>query len=140
MNLKNQHLKFSISVDTCKMNFSDILVIREGNALNINLYQRSTDKNPLLYGDFYISQEEPPYFTFNRIRRICSLDEDYQDQSAILQDRFRKKGCKEEWITEVSRRVGKTSQTECLNPKRNQNPELSVVLSTLLLAETLRRL
>jgi len=129
MNTKNKHLKFSMEMDPKKMNFLDILVEREGDVLKTNLYRNSTDKNSLLHGESYHPtslKKNLPISQFNRIRRICSDEVDFQEQSVILQDHFRQRGYKEEWITNAATRFHRTSQNECLNTRKNKTSETKI--------------
>ncbi len=66
MNGKNEHLNFSLEFDALKMNFLDILVLKEGDTLKTNLYRKNTDKNSLLHGDSYHPtplKKESPHFS-----------------------------------------------------------------------------
>lgn len=141
----NHHLRFTMSLDDSKMNFLDILVIREGNSLKTNLYCKSTDKNSLLHGESYhpISlKKNLPTSQFNRIRRICSSNEDYQIQSTILKDRFKTRGYKEHWITEASNHFNNCPKLSVLIGKepRIKNLGWHAVSNFLLSPKTLNRL
>ncbi|XP_048085145.1 uncharacterized protein LOC125285007 [Alosa alosa] len=124
MGENNQYLRFTMSVDKTKMNFLDILVIREGNVLKTNLYRKSTDRNSLLHGESYHPtslKKNLPISQFSRIRRICSSEDGYQSQSTILKKRFKERGYKDQWIGEAADRFKNMSQDQCLNRRTKNN-------------------
>ena len=53
MNQMTEHLNFTMSVDSQKMSFLDILIKRDGNTVKTDLFRRSTDRNSLLHGDSF---------------------------------------------------------------------------------------
>lgn len=58
-----------------------------------------------------------PISQFNRIRRICSTEQTYTQQSTDLVNRFRERGYNEDWIQSAVRRFGNESQETSLNKK-----------------------
>ncbi|XP_063044279.1 uncharacterized protein LOC134438605 [Engraulis encrasicolus] len=124
MGENNQHLKFTMSVDKTKMNFLDILVMREGNELKTNLYRKSTDRNSLLHAESYHPtslKKNLPISQFSRIRRICSSQDDYQSQATILKHRFKARGYQDQWIEEAADRFNNMSQEQCLTRRTKNN-------------------
>ena len=126
MNSQNRHLKFTMAANSKEMNFLDILIVKEDKKLKTNLYRKPTDRNSLLHGDSYHPlslKRNLPISQFNRIRRICSSDEDYNIQAREMSDRFQKRGYKEEWIKTATSRFSGITQTECLSNKRPKQTE-----------------
>ncbi len=95
------------------MNFLDVLVLRTASGIETTLYRKPTDRNTILHGQSYhpVSLKRSlPISQFSRIRRICSSDEDFQQQSQILSERFRKRSYREEWIQSAASRFKDVSQ------------------------------
>lgn len=84
-------LSFTMDFDMNKMNFLDILVYRDSGRLCSNLYRKSTDRNSILHGHSFhptALKKSLPLSQFNRVRRICTSDSDYQTQANDLVKRF----------------------------------------------------
>lgn len=126
VNSKNEHLKFTIASDKEKMNFLDILIVKENNRLKTDLYRKPTDRNSILHGESYHPihlKRNLPISQFNRIRRICSSDDDFMRQGSILKKRFTERGYKESWIDEASTRFENVSQSDCLKKEKEKKKE-----------------
>nr|XP_055053423.1 uncharacterized protein LOC129438630 [Misgurnus anguillicaudatus] len=126
VNSKNEHLKFTISSDKEKMNFLDILITKENNILKTDLYRKPTDRNSILHGESYHPthlKRNLPISQFNRIRRICSSNDDFTRQSVEMQKRFRERRYKESWIRDASTRFAHLSQSDCLKKKNKTNTD-----------------
>ncbi len=105
------------------MNFLDVLVLRTASGIETTLYHKPTDRNTILHGQSYhpVSLKRSlPISQFSRIRRICSSDEDFQQQSQILSERFRKRSYREEWIQSAASRFKDVSQQESLIKKQKK--------------------
>lgn len=109
-----------------KMNFLDILVCKDSTKLYSNLYRKPTDKNVILHGDSFhpvALKRSLPISQFNRIRRICSMDNDYQTQVEDLTNRFQQRHYKTEWISAARQRFESTTQRQCLERTKTKNTE-----------------
>ncbi|KAL2084518.1 hypothetical protein ACEWY4_020036 [Coilia grayii] len=71
-----------------------------------------------------------PISQFNRIRRLCSREEDFQTQAYDLEARFKDRHYTLEWITSARKRFEGMSQMECLYaPKRpNTEPRINCIV------------
>lgn len=129
INTNNQHLRFTMEYDMHKMNFLDILIYRDGDRLGTNLYRKPTDRNSILHGQSFHPvplKRSLPVSQFNRIRRICSSDTDYQIQAADLESRFLQRQYKPRWIQEARSKFDQMSQTDCLKHTRSDTSAPSV--------------
>lgn len=130
INSKNEHLKFTMEADKEKMNFLDIMVIKVNNVLKTDLYRKPTDRNSLLHGESYHPvhlKRNLPISQFSRIRRICSSNDDFTNQSEDLEKRFRDRGYNESWINDASSRFKNISQVDCLRKKKKTINEKRIV-------------
>lgn len=63
-----------------------------------------------------------PYGQFRRIRRNCTKNGDFKEQSKILTERLIEKGYPKKIITEAKDRATKMSQASCIQPKDTTLP------------------
>lgn len=82
-----------------------------------DLYKKETDTCSYLHGDSFHPmhlKKSLPISQYNRIRRICSKQADYEKQADELDSRFAVKGYPQEWITAASEKFNGCTQEECL--------------------------
>lgn len=126
INKNNNNLTFTMEYNKNKMNFLDIMVCKDSTKLYSNLYRKPTDKNVILHGDSFhpvALKRSLPISQFNRIRRICSMDNDYQTQVEDLTNRFQQRHYKTEWISAARQRFESTTQRQCLERTKTKNTE-----------------
>lgn len=58
------------------------------------------------------------------MRRVCSTDESYTQQSTDLTKRFLNRGYRKEWIENAKKKFDETSQMQCLRTKHNNKTQL----------------
>ncbi|XP_073721933.1 uncharacterized protein [Misgurnus anguillicaudatus] len=110
-------LKFTMEFHHEKMNFLDVLVLNTALGIETTLYRKPTDRNTILHGQSYhpISLKRSlPISQLSRVRRICSSDDDFRQQSLILSERFRQRSYNEEWIQSAVTRFKDVSQHDSL--------------------------
>jgi hypothetical protein len=64
LNSCNDHLKFTLEFNDTKISFLDVLVLKEGDTLETDLFRKPTDRNTLLRGDSFqpeASHQKSPY-------------------------------------------------------------------------------
>ncbi len=130
INSKNKHLHVTIQSDAKCMNFLDVMVIKERDGLKTNLYRKPTDRNSLLHGESFHPthlKKNLPISQFNRIRRICSSDEDFYEQTVDLKNRFKQRGYKDTWINNAASRFSSVSQDDSLSTTRPKELEQRTV-------------
>lgn len=121
LNTNNYNLKFTMEYSSNRISFLDILVQKDSDKLFTNLYRKATDRNSILHGHSFHPvplKKSLPISQFNRVRRICSMDSDYQEQSNDLVKRFQQRQYKDEWITPARERFSRVSQMECLEKRK----------------------
>uniref|UniRef100_A0A9J7YHG0 Helix-turn-helix domain-containing protein n=1 Tax=Cyprinus carpio carpio TaxID=630221 RepID=A0A9J7YHG0_CYPCA len=113
-------LKFTMEFHQEKMIFLHVLVLRTASGVETTLYRKPTDSDTILYRQYYhpVSLKRSlPISQFSYVRRICSSNEDFHQQSQILSERFRKRSYREEWIQSAVSRFKDVSQQESLVKK-----------------------
>lgn len=141
MNTSGHHLKFTMEYDAHRMNFLDILIYREENRLGTTLYRKKTDRNSILHGQSYHPvplKKSLPISQFNRIRRICSSDRDYEVEAKELEQRFHQRQYKQKWVAQAQSRFAGSSQSDCLKKKVKcvSEPRLNCIIQYSPLAAT----
>ncbi len=95
-----------------------------------DLYRKPTDRNTLLHGQSYhptMLKRSLPISQFNRIRRICSSEQSYAQQSTDLISRFRVRGHNEDWIQSAVGRFENENQETSLYKKRSKSENKTTV-------------
>lgn len=126
VNNAGPHLNFTMEYDAQKMNFLDITVYRDSHRLSTTLYRKKTDRNSILHGQSYHPtplKRSLPISQFNRIRRICSTDENFEVQAKDLEQRFSQRQYKSQWVSSARDRFHGMSQSDCLQTRRQDRAE-----------------
>lgn len=98
--------------------------------LKTDLYPKPTDRNSILHGESYHPihlKRNLPISKFNRIRQICSSNDDFTRQGLDLKKRFGERGYKESWINDASTRFENLSQLDCLKKKKTNRNDKRIV-------------
>ena len=129
-----QFYKFTRECSTKEVNFLDTTVsFDKDNKLITTLYNKPTDTHLYLH---YTSahphnvMEKSPYGQFLRLRRICSLEEDYKKNSDKLIDYYVKRGYPRKNLESHQTRAGQYSQSELLKPKEKTSTDKPVMVTT----------
>ncbi len=94
INTCNRSLKFTMSSNIKEINYLDILIKREEKGFQTSVYKNPTDRNALLRADSFhppALKRSLPISQYNRIRRLCSDDTDYEHQVDLLDMRFKER-------------------------------------------------
>ncbi len=123
-------LRFTVNYDDSCVSFLDIRIIRDGKKIITDLYRKPTDRNTLLHGQSYhptTLKRSLPISQFKRIRRICSSEQSYAQQSTDLINRFRVRGHNEDWIQSAVGRFENENQETSLYKKRSKSENKTTV-------------
>ena len=120
LNSKDEHLKFTIEYDKFRVNFLDIQIKLENGMFQTDVYRKPCYRNSLLKSDSFHPtplKNSLPISQFYRIRRICSTDGAYQEQSKVLSNMFHTRGYPVNIIEAAAKKVSDKTQDDCLVPK-----------------------
>ncbi|KAL2095452.1 hypothetical protein ACEWY4_010171 [Coilia grayii] len=95
LNTRLDSIKFSLEFNIDTIPFLDVQVNRSGSKLETSVYRKATDRNSLLMHSSYhppSMKKSLPYSQFLRVRRICSTDNEFENQAKVVYDRFINKG------------------------------------------------
>ena len=133
LNQLHPTIKFTHEVSNSSINFLDTTVkINEERNLYTTLYEKPTDTH--LYLHYTSSHHAPcktkgPYGQFLRLRRICTYDTDFYEQSDKLITYYLKRGYPEKALKKHLKRASKFTQDELLDVKE-KNPTTTPVMVT----------
>ncbi len=125
LNSVHESLKFTLTHSTTSVQFLDTTVnIDDNRKMYTTLYTKPTDTH--MYLDFRSchpihTKTGGPYGQFLRIKRICSLEEDFQKESKILFQHYLKRGYPHKVLKKALNRAKDQNRTELLNKTRVQN-------------------
>ncbi|XP_048085618.1 uncharacterized protein LOC125284521 isoform X2 [Alosa alosa] len=111
-----QHQPQSTSI-----NFLDlkICVDTEGG-LHTSIYRKPTDRNTILRADSFHPANlisNIPYGQFQRLRRICDSDNDFEVQSTDIYERFKQRGYKDKTLNRALTKTKSTERANLFKPK-----------------------
>ena len=138
--LNNVHrsIKFTGEKSCTSINFLDTTVELRNKRLTTTLYVKPRDRNNYLPFDSahpYHCKKGLPYGQFLRIRRICSLESDFQKHCVRKAALLRQKGYPLSLLTDAYKRAKSKDQKELLRPNNKENKsgdkcEMSIFLTT----------
>ena len=98
VNYLNMNLRLSIEYSETEINFLDLKILRNQNgSFHTTIYRMDTDRNTILRADsFHPSSliKNIPFEQFQRLRRICDREDDFQDKVGEMHSRFQQRGYK----------------------------------------------
>ena len=129
LNSLHQTIKFTSESSTERMNFLDTTVkLDKDRNLITTLYNKPTDTHLFLdYTSAHPSTvtSKGPYGQYLRLRRICSLDQDFEENADKLTEYYLKRGYSIKQFKNHHARVKKFTQRELLDttnkPKNKKN-------------------
>lgn len=121
LNDTNPNIKLSLEFSKTSINFLDlnIFVDSEG-ALHTTIYRKPTDRNTILRADsFHPSSliSNIPFGQFQRLRRICDTDMDFEAQSNEMYSRFKHRGYNKKTLNHALLKTKSTERSTLLKPK-----------------------
>lgn len=96
LNDNNINVKLSLQFSQSSINFLDLTITKEaGGHLDTTIYRKPTDKNTVLKADSFHPHQlkkNIPFGQYQRIRRICNKDEEFEEQARTMTTRFVQRG------------------------------------------------
>ncbi|XP_073510776.1 uncharacterized protein [Phyllobates terribilis] len=134
LNKNSQNIILSSKYDQVSMDFLDLSIYNgKDNTLQTQVYRKPTAVNSLLFADS--SHPKPlvnniPTGEFVRIRRNCSEEETFHEQSKELFQRFRQRGYSRRVLLKAYRRACNTSRIDLLKPRlgHQDNQQVSFII------------
>lgn len=124
INTTNPNIKLSIEHSKTSINFLDLTIsIDDNNLLHTTIYRKGTDRNTLLRADsFHLRslKDNIPFGQFQRLRRICNNDSDFEMQAQDMTLRFRARGYSPMIIEKAIIKARSTTRSDLLEKKKRR--------------------
>lgn len=133
LNVKNEHLKFTMEHDQHQVNFLDISITRQNGTFQTDVYRKPCYRNSLLKSDSFHPtplKNSLPISQFYRIRRICSTEKSFQEQTETLKNMFTSRGYTQDIVDKAAEKVSLKTQDECLQTNKKENTVQPVLCVT----------
>lgn len=127
MNSTNPNIKLSIEYSKTLINFLDLAIsIDDRNLLHTTIYRKSTDRNTLLRSDSFHSRSlknNIPFGQFQRLRRICDKDSDFEKEAQDMKSRFCVRGYSPVLIDNAIAKARSLSRSDLLKKKNKKTDQ-----------------
>lgn len=125
INSTHVNLKLSLDYSDSEINFLDLKIIKdELGYFHTSIYRKSTDRNTILRADSFHPPhliENIPLGQFQRLRRICDQQTDFNKQALLMTQRFKERGYNKSTLTHAYTRA-KTMDRKTLL-RKNTRPQ-----------------
>uniref|UniRef100_A0A3P8U3H0 Reverse transcriptase domain-containing protein n=1 Tax=Amphiprion percula TaxID=161767 RepID=A0A3P8U3H0_AMPPE len=125
LNSTNPNIKLSLEFSNKEINFLDLLIsLDEQGSIHTSLFRKSTDRNTVLHAESFHPKsliENIPFGQFQRLKRICNSQTDFNTQATEMQQRFVQRGYKAKTLSGALTRV-KTLDRRNLLIRRQRAP------------------
>ena len=120
INSVHKTIKFEVDFSKIKVNFLDTTItMTSDHILTTSLYQKPTDRHNFLHQKSYhpaSTKKSLPYSQALRIKKICSVKEDFLSGIEKLKKQFYARGYDESLVNESVERAMVKDRKELLNP------------------------
>lgn len=126
LNNTNSNIKLSLEYSNSSLNFLDLTISVDASGdLHTSIYRKNTDRNTILRADSFHPNgliNNIPYGQFQRLRRICDSQTDFDQQSKSMYQRFRNRGYKANTLNDALSKAKSTERSALLQKRtRNRN-------------------
>ena len=134
LNGVNSNIKLSIEYSQERIQFLDLELSKTADGdLHTSIYRKETHKNTLLHANsFHPSglKNNIPYGQFQRLRRICDVDDDYNVKSVDMGKRFEERGYSRNVIDLANNKASELDREKLLERKPKKTKTDRVFFST----------
>ncbi|OCT98704.1 hypothetical protein XELAEV_18010935mg, partial [Xenopus laevis] len=123
LNNNSLNIRLTSNYSSVSVNFLDLNIFVESGKFETSLYRKPTDCNGYILRTSCHHKKwlkNIPYSQFNRIKRNCSKNIDYEKESTILTEQFKEKGYEDTVIKHAKTLCDKKSRNEMLQNKNKK--------------------
>ncbi len=121
----NRNLKLSLEYSVSEINFLDLKITKEANGvLHTSIFRKPTDRNTILRANSFHPPwliENIPHGQFQRLKRTCDREDDYEIQLQDMTSRFRQRGYDSRVLTRATEKVGSIDRNQLLCKKKKKS-------------------
>ena len=134
INTVHPTIKFEVEFSRTKVNFLDTTVsITPEKHLKTSLYQKPTDRHNFLHHKSYhpsSTKKSLPYSQALRIKRICTLDNDFRTATEALKEQFKARGYKDTQVNDCIQKASAKDRKKLLHPPPKEKGKVPLTLVT----------
>lgn len=134
LNSTNSNIQLSLEYDRNKINFLDLSICKDATGnLHTSIYRKDTHKNTILHSSSFHPDtliNNIPLGQFQRLRRICDTDTDFETQSREMYNRFRERNYSPEILDAALSKASVLERKSLLERKPKTNKKDQVYFST----------
>lgn len=116
LNNTNVNLKLILDFSYTQISVLDINIFKGSNEeLHTTIFRKETDRNTILRADSFHPKwmtENIPFAQFQRFKRICDKEEDFNIRAQDMTQRFKERGYKNRVINKANDKVRNISRDE----------------------------
>lgn len=120
ININNMNFRFTVTLDIIQIPFLDLLIVKNPDGtLGTDLYHKPTAGNTLLHATSAHPKalvRSIPYAQYLRLRRNCTREEDFYNQSDALREQLLLRGYSKTNLRRAFNRAAGCTRTSLLYP------------------------
>lgn len=125
LNNNDRNIKLCMEHSKTAINFLDLTIsIGKDGKLHTTVYRKTTDRNTMLKADSFLQnwlKNNIPFGQFQRLRRICDTDNEYEVQAKIMSKRFLERGYHTEILQNAYKKAQCISRPELFQKKTKRS-------------------
>ena len=130
LNSTNVNLKLSLDYSKSEIHFLDLKILKdEEGKIHTSIFSKSSDRNTILRADsFHPSHliSNIPMGQFQRLRRICDSDNDFEVQASSMTKRFKERGYSDRTLSDAYLRA-KSANRQALLQKSSRSKKMGQI-------------
>lgn len=122
-------MKFTVKAHKQNIDFLDLHIFKHDGMLNTQTYFKNTDRNgyiPVRSCHHPRWKMAIPKGQFMRIKRNCTIHQDYMEQTDVLVQTFKDKGYSHDLLLKVREQVGNMDRNALLATKKKEEKDYNV--------------
>ena len=136
LNSTNPNIKLTLEYSKAAIDFLDLKIsIDQLGTIHTYIFRKSTDRNTILRAEsfhpkhFIISNI--PFGQFQRLKRICNTDSEFEAQAHTMYDRFSQRGYNKNNLNAAWTKARDLDRTRLLNPERTPPKSQNKIFCTM---------
>ena len=134
VNSLHSNLKLTLEFSKTEISFLDLRIsINENGLLNTTIYRKSTDRNTILRADSFHPPSlinNIPFGQFQRLRRICDKQDDFEQKASDMHVRFQQRGYKPDVLDQSLNKVKSVARADLLRKTHKPKPSKQIYFVT----------
>lgn len=129
LNSLNDNIRLTIEYSLQSINFLDLTISKDVfGKLHTTIFRKRTSRNTLLRADSFHPLhmiENIPFGQFQRLRRICDIDIDFNQQASVMSARFLNRAYKRDVVAKAQFKAYSLNRSDLLKKKQRNSASQS---------------